>query len=266
MSEPEPAKGTADDEAARKARSEQDTPDPDDTGSLAPTEAELAEIARKAEERKRGKTADMPARPEAAAPDGADESGSLSEQIHGFAAGDITRGIIRGPAEMCGEFDDAGNAYAAKANLEIYLRWCASGVTDKAPPAVALIVNQSGLDPVEDRPRKTDWPAQYPPPIFIEGGCVVLPAPKTKEARDIVRKVFNNSKPKRIFDRPAKHPATGPAAVAPAPSHASHAPAPGAPAAGGGSGKLVSIAIVIIVAALAVAAAYFGGVFGHAKP
>jgi hypothetical protein len=117
--------------------------------------------------------------------------------------GEITQRLIAGPAEMVGEFEDAGHAAAAKANLDIFLKWCFSTHTgDRATPAVALIVNQSKLDPTEDRLRRADW-KDLPEPR-VEGTSVLLDAPKSKHARDVIRRVLMNSKPRRIFDRPKK--------------------------------------------------------------
>jgi hypothetical protein len=122
--------------------------------------------------------------------------------------GEITQGIILGPAELCAEFEDSGNAAAAKANLDLFLRWNFSSSTgDRATPAVALIVNQSGLDPTEDRVRRSDF-GDDPVPR-VEGSLIVLAAPKSKHGRMVIRKVLQNSKPRRIFDRPraGTHPA-----------------------------------------------------------
>jgi len=115
--------------------------------------------------------------------------------------GEITQGIILGPAELCAEFEDAGNASAAKANLDIFLKWNFTSLTnDRASPAVALIVNQIGIDPESDRVRRSDFAEE--PAARLEGALVCLPAPKSKHGRKVLRKVLQNSKPRRIFDRP----------------------------------------------------------------
>lgn len=117
--------------------------------------------------------------------------------------GEITSRLILGPAEMVAEFDDPGNAAASKANLDVLLHWAFTAPPDAktAPPAVALVINQAKLDPQDDRPRKADWGGQVPA-SKLEGPCVVIDAPRSKHARDVIRKIFQNGKPKRIFDRP----------------------------------------------------------------
>jgi hypothetical protein len=118
--------------------------------------------------------------------------------------GEITQGIILGPAELCAEFEEPGLAVGAKANLDVFLKWNFSAPTadGRAAPAVALIVNQIGIDPYEDRVRRSDFSEE--PASRIEGNLVVLPAPKSRHGRSVLRKVLLNSKPRRIFDRPKK--------------------------------------------------------------
>ncbi len=117
--------------------------------------------------------------------------------------GEITQGIILGPAELCAEFEAPGDAHAAKANLDVFLKWNFGPDTgDRASPAVALIVNQIGIDPKEDRVRRTDFAGA--PVARVEAALVVIPAPKSKHGRMVLRKVLKNSKPRRIYDRPAQ--------------------------------------------------------------
>jgi hypothetical protein len=123
------------------------------------------------------------------------------------AAGEITSHIITGPAEMVGEYGDPGEAAAGKANMELFLKWALAGDASKPPPPVILILSQAKLNPEQDRPRKSDWAKM--PDVRLEGTNVDLDAPRSKFARDIVRKVLTNSKPKRIFDRPKKGGAGG---------------------------------------------------------
>ena len=113
--------------------------------------------------------------------------------------GQITRGMFLGTAEIVAEFDDPGNAAAASANLNVFLKWALGGSTRPPPAAVILIVTQSRLDPVDDRPRKVDWPK--PPEVRMEGVTVSVDAPRSKSARDTIRKVLDNSRPTKVYDR-----------------------------------------------------------------
>jgi hypothetical protein len=117
--------------------------------------------------------------------------------------GEITQGIILGPAELCAEFEEAGDAVAAKANIDVFLKWNFGPSTgDRASPAVALIVNQIGIDPQEDRVRRSDFDVD--PRSYVEGALLVIAAPRSKHGRTVLRKVLKNSKPRRIYDRAKK--------------------------------------------------------------
>ncbi len=114
---------------------------------------------------------------------------------------EISARLIGVPAEMVAEFESKGTAKAAKANLDIFLRWALTAEEGKAiPPPIVLILNQTKLSPHDDRPRKSDW--KDAPEARLEGDrTVVLDAPRSKHAREVLRRFLANEKPKSLAFR-----------------------------------------------------------------
>lgn len=140
--------------------------------------------------------------------------------------------LLPGPSETVAEFDTKAHATAARANLDVFLRWALE--TDPAkhvPPPVVLIITQTKLDPHDDRPRKSDWSAA--PATRLENErSVVLDAPRSKHARDVVRRVLENEHAQKVYYRSK----------------------------GGGRPVALAIAFVVVLALAAIAVL---GVLGH---
>lgn len=144
---------------------------------------------------------------------------------------------IAGPAEIVARFDDAGNAAAAKANAEIFLRWSLTSEPGKPPPPpVILVLTQAKLDPEEDRLRRSDWPGM--PEVRLAGTTVRIDAPRSQHARTVLRKVLLNSRPTSFAVEPK---------------------------AGGGAGSrrfLLALLLLVLAAAAGAAAFWFFNVRG----